>query len=52
MPAGQHMLLVALTGYGHPDGPSRAEAAGFNLHLLKPIDPGRLNELLVSREGI
>ena len=49
MPAGAQVFLVALTGYGHPDGRTRAEAAGFDLHLLKPVDPFRLNELLVSR---
>jgi CheY-like chemotaxis protein len=34
--------LVALTGYGQPEDRRRAEAAGFDEHLVKPIDPQRL----------
>jgi CheY-like chemotaxis protein len=29
--------LVALTGWGQPDDRARIEAAGFNLHLVKPV---------------
>jgi CheY-like chemotaxis protein len=38
--------LVALTGYGRPEDRQRALAAGFDAHLVKPIDPERLSELL------
>jgi CheY-like chemotaxis protein len=34
--------LVAVTGYGQPDDVRRALAAGFDLHLKKPV---RLDEL-------
>jgi CheY-like chemotaxis protein len=36
------MRLVAVTGYGQPDDVRRALAAGFDLHLKKPV---RLDEL-------
>ncbi|RPH42899.1 MAG: PAS domain S-box protein, partial [Burkholderiales bacterium] len=32
-------LLIALTGYGQPEDRDRASRAGFDLHLIKPIDP-------------
>jgi len=34
--------LVAITGYGQPADRERSSAAGFDLHLVKPVDPGRL----------
>ena len=34
--------IVALTGYGGPLDRARSKEAGFDAHLLKPIEPGRL----------
>ncbi len=34
--------LVALTGYGQPQDKSRSAAAGFDYHLLKPVDTERI----------
>src|SRR5205823_5296868 len=42
------LRLVALTGYGQDSDRSRSAAAGFDDHLVKPIDIGRLN--LVIRQ--
>jgi PAS domain S-box-containing protein len=39
-------LLVALTGYGQEEDRRRAEAAGFDLHLTKPVRPDRLREVV------
>jgi len=39
-------LLVALTGYGQPEDRQRALAAGFDLHLTKPVDVDELNRIL------
>ena len=39
-------LLVALTGYGAAEQRAQALAAGFDLHLVKPVDPDRLATLL------
>lgn len=44
--AGQHMVLVALTGGGQPSDRLATEAAGFDLHLVKPCNPGQLLQLL------
>lgn len=32
-------LLIAVTGYGEPRHRLRALAAGFDQHLVKPVDP-------------
>jgi signal transduction histidine kinase/ActR/RegA family two-component response regulator len=44
--AGSRMLLVALTGYGQADDRRRALASGFDVHLVKPVAPERLAEVL------
>lgn len=38
--------LVALTGFGQPDDRRRALEAGFDDHLVKPVDANRLTALL------
>src|SRR5438105_13692119 len=45
--------LIAPTGYGPPDDVKRAREAGFDAHLLKPVDPDALSKVLsalASRE--
>jgi two-component system CheB/CheR fusion protein len=41
-------MLVAMTGYGQDEDRRRAREAGFDLHLVKPVDPDVLQELLAS----
>jgi signal transduction histidine kinase/ActR/RegA family two-component response regulator len=41
-------FLVALTGYGLPEDRERAFAAGFDAHLVKPVDIERLHEVLAT----
>lgn len=38
--------LIALTGYGQPEDRRRALDAGFDAHLVKPVDPDALGRLL------
>jgi signal transduction histidine kinase/ActR/RegA family two-component response regulator len=40
------ITLVALTGYGQPEDRQRALAAGFDVHLVKPIALDRLEEII------
>ena len=49
--AGPRSFLVALTGYSDPDDRKRAEEAGFDAHVVKPVDPDELTRLL-ARRGI
>jgi signal transduction histidine kinase len=48
-PQGKDLLLVALTGYGAPEQRSRALEAGFDLHLVKPVEPEQLLKLVAER---
>jgi signal transduction histidine kinase len=38
--------LIALTGYGLPEDEQRSRAAGFDEHLVKPVDFDRLLEIV------
>ena len=46
---GDRVFLVALTGYGSSADRDRSRQAGFDLHLLKPVDPEALKSLLDER---
>jgi CheY-like chemotaxis protein len=46
LPATAGTLLVAITGYGYDSDRKAALAAGFDHHLVKPVDPHALLELL------
>jgi len=47
-PEFQRTVLIALTGYGQDEDRRRAEDAGFNYHLTKPVEPEALAALLDS----
>jgi two-component system CheB/CheR fusion protein len=46
---GAHM--IAITGYGQPADRERALAAGFDQHLVKPVDPARLAAAVNESRG-
>ena len=53
-PNGRAMLLLALTGYGFPSDYERSTEAGFDYHLVKPVDPydvARLLSASAARSG-
>lgn len=45
---GREVILVALTGWGQDEDRRRTEEAGFNLHIVKPLDVAELEKQLVS----
>ena len=49
-PWGQHACLIAVTGWSDESDRARSRAAGFDHHLVKPLDTGHLAELLSSLE--
>jgi signal transduction histidine kinase len=49
MPETRAARMIAVSGYGQQKDRLRSEAAGFDLHLVKPVDPAQLNELLNAR---
>jgi signal transduction histidine kinase/ActR/RegA family two-component response regulator len=48
LPGGAEVKLVAVTGYGQESDKSLADAAGFDRHLVKPIDLEKLFAMLRS----
>ena len=45
---GQDMLLVAVTGWGQQSDKESSAAAGFDMHLVKPVDPAQILALLTG----
>jgi two-component system CheB/CheR fusion protein len=45
-PALDHVVLVALTGYGRREDRERAMAAGFDYHIVKPVDIDALQTIV------
>ena len=45
---GDSVHLVALTGYGQPEDRELAYSAGFNVHLIKPVDRDELTHALAG----
>ena len=41
-------MLVALTGWGQDEDRRRSEEAGFDAHVVKPVDHARLHKLLAE----
>jgi signal transduction histidine kinase/DNA-binding response OmpR family regulator len=52
LPAHRRTLVVAVSGYGQDEDRARSKAAGFDYHVVKPIDPAVITGLLASlRQG-
>jgi signal transduction histidine kinase len=47
-PWGKEIAIVALTGWGQDDDLRKSQAAGFNAHLVKPVDFEALSTLIAD----
>jgi CheY-like chemotaxis protein len=47
-PHGEGIALIALTGWGQDEDRRRTRRAGFDHHLVKPVDPELLRTLLAT----
>jgi signal transduction histidine kinase/CheY-like chemotaxis protein len=45
-PWGKHMLMVAITGWGQDVDRRKSAAAGFDHHLVKPVDASAITALM------
>jgi CheY-like chemotaxis protein len=43
---GRNVVVVALTGWGQDEDRQRSQVAGFDYHLVKPVEPEKLEVLL------
>ena len=46
IPGLESVTLLALTGWGHEQDRQKSREAGFDLHLVKPVDPEDILNLL------
>jgi CheY-like chemotaxis protein len=49
-PWGRDVILVALTGWGQDEDRRRSQEAGFNFHIVKPVELTALEKLLAELE--
>jgi CheY-like chemotaxis protein/two-component sensor histidine kinase len=47
----RHMRLIAITGWGQDEDRRKSAVAGFDAHLVKPVDPETLAQLLRDRRS-
>ncbi|MDQ6618080.1 MAG: ATP-binding protein [Pseudomonadota bacterium] len=47
----KRVRLIAMTGYGQASDKERAKSAGFDMHLLKPVDPDHLQRVLSAESA-
>jgi CheY-like chemotaxis protein/anti-sigma regulatory factor (Ser/Thr protein kinase) len=47
-PWGKGVVIVALTGWGQDEDKRRSQEAGFDSHLVKPVEPAALEKLLAE----
>jgi len=46
LPQTAHARLIAITGWGQEDDRRRSRDAGFDLHLVKPVEPSQLVDII------
>lgn len=49
---GNHLTLVAVSGWGQAEDKQRAAEAGIDLHFTKPIDSARLGQVLAGKRSL
>jgi signal transduction histidine kinase len=47
-PWGKNIVIVACTGWGQDDDRRKTQDAGFDTHMVKPVDPAALEKLLAG----
>jgi CheY-like chemotaxis protein len=45
---GKHIVIIALTGWGQDEDRQKSKSAGFDGHLVKPVDHAALMTLLAD----
>ncbi len=51
-PWGSEMTLIALTGWGQDDDRQKSKDAGFDEHLVKPVEIASLKKILAAGGGV
>jgi signal transduction histidine kinase len=51
-PGNKNMVLIAVTGWGQDEDKRRSQEAGFDRHMVKPVDPQVLMKLLAGLDVV
>jgi CheY-like chemotaxis protein len=51
-PWGKGVVLIAMTGWGQEEDRRRSHDAGFDRHLVKPVDPDALMRMLAELQKV
>jgi CheY-like chemotaxis protein len=51
-PRGKEIMIIALTGWGQDEDRRKSQEAGFDAHLIKPVDHQELARLLQERQMV
>ena len=51
-PWGKQVTLVAVTGWGQEEDKQRTQAAGFDVHMVKPVSPRDLVQFLTRLQPV
>jgi CheY-like chemotaxis protein len=52
LPTGGNLLIVAVTGRGQAQDMMQTSAAGFDHHLLKPVESSALQALIAKAQRV
>lgn len=52
LPGGPDILLMALTGWGQDEDRRKIREAGFDHHLIKPVNPTTITSILANLSGV
>ena len=50
-PWGRKVIVIAVTGWGQDDDRQRSHDAGFDHHMVKPVDPQALMKMLAGLQS-
>jgi CheY-like chemotaxis protein len=48
LPGGEQLTIIAATGWGQEEDRRKTKEAGFNMHMVKPLDTEMLRTTLYS----
>ena len=51
-PWGKNIVLIAVTGWGQDEDKRKSEEAGFDRHMIKPVDPQTLMKMLAELSDV
>ncbi len=51
-PWGKNMVLIAVTGWGQDEDKRKSQDAGFDQHMVKPVDPQVLMKMLAELDRV